>query len=109
MPVPLGVLSEMKHHRRRPPCRLGKPWSARYGNEWWQTSTQVGLVQRNPCEGRLATTGVAKATLAERVFEEQGVDMARVRFKGGGRAILEKMRNKLPTCWAHGAKSRGCW
>jgi uncharacterized SAM-binding protein YcdF (DUF218 family) len=40
-------------------------------------------------EGQLATTGVTEAMLAERFFQEQGVDMARVRFEGGSRNTRE--------------------
>jgi uncharacterized SAM-binding protein YcdF (DUF218 family) len=40
-------------------------------------------------EGRLATTGVTEAMLAERFFQEQGVDMSRVRFEGRSRNTRE--------------------
>ena len=57
----------------------------------------MGLLHRYPGfelvfaggEGRLATTGITEAMLAERFFEEQGVDMSRLSFEGGSRNTRE--------------------
>ena len=43
-------------------------------------------------EGRLLATGVSEAELAKRFYEEQGVDMARVRLEGSSRNTRENAR-----------------
>jgi len=57
----------------------------------------VGLMRQYPKwtlvfsggEGRLLTTGVTEAELAKVFYEEQGVDMARVKLEGGSRTTRE--------------------
>jgi uncharacterized SAM-binding protein YcdF (DUF218 family) len=43
-------------------------------------------------EGRLLATGVSEAELAKRFYEEQGVDMARVKLESGSRNTRENAR-----------------
>lgn len=57
----------------------------------------VGLMRENPRlelvfsggEGRLLTTGVTEAELATAFYQQQGLDMARVRLEGGSRTTRE--------------------
>lgn len=43
-------------------------------------------------EGRLLTTGVTEAELAKAFYQEQGLDMARVKLEGGSRTTRENAR-----------------
>jgi uncharacterized SAM-binding protein YcdF (DUF218 family) len=60
----------------------------------------VGLMRQHPQlelvfsggEGRLLATGVSEAELAKRFYEEQGVDMARVKLESGSRNTRENAR-----------------
>lgn len=60
----------------------------------------VGLMRQHPKwtllfsggEGRLLTTGVTEAELAKAFYEEQGVDMTRVKLEGGSRTTRENAR-----------------
>jgi uncharacterized SAM-binding protein YcdF (DUF218 family) len=57
----------------------------------------VGLMRQHPRlelvfsggEGRLLTTGVTEAELARTFYQQQGLDMARVRLEGGSRTTRE--------------------
>lgn len=57
----------------------------------------VGLMRQHPRlelvfsggEGRLLTTGVTEAELARAFYQQQGLDMARVRLEGGSRTTRE--------------------
>jgi uncharacterized SAM-binding protein YcdF (DUF218 family) len=60
-------------------------------------SLPVGLMRQHPSlelifsggEGRLLTTGVAEAELAQAFYKQQGVDMARVTLESGSRSTRE--------------------
>lgn len=76
----------------------------------------VGLMRQHPRlelvfsggEGRLLTTGVTEAELARAFYQQQGLDMARVRLRAA-RVPPEKTPSKWPSCWVSDASSRGCW
>ena len=55
---------------------------------WMRQHPQLTLVFAGG-EGRLLTTGVTESELAKVFYEEQGVDMARVRLEGGSRTTRE--------------------
>ena len=74
----------------------------------------VGLMHHNPHlrlvfsggEGRLLKTGITEAALAQQFYEEQGVDMARVRLEDGARNTRE---NALKVAGLLGTECRQPW
>lgn len=70
------------------------------GNAAERMTVPVGLMRQHPKlelvfsggEGRLLTTGVTEAELAKVFYEEQGVDMKRVKLESGSRTTRENAR-----------------
>lgn len=68
-----------------------------FGEAAERMTVPVGLMHQHPKlelvfsggEGRLLTTGVTEAELAQAFYEEQGVDMARVKLESGSRNTRE--------------------
>jgi uncharacterized SAM-binding protein YcdF (DUF218 family) len=77
-------------------------------------SAPVGLMRQHPKlelvfsggEGRLRATGTTEAELARAFYEEQGVDMTRVRLEGGSRNTRE---NAIQVAKLLGDKCRQPW
>lgn len=59
-------------------------------------------------EGRLVTTGFTEAELARAFYQQQGLDMARVRLEAGSRTTRENAQ-QVASFWATVASSLGCW
>jgi uncharacterized SAM-binding protein YcdF (DUF218 family) len=72
---------------------------------WMRQHPQLSLVFSGG-EGRLLTTGVTEAELAQAFYAEQGVDMARVRLESGSRTTRE---NALQVAALLGEQCRKPW